>query len=166
MSTIRCKLSCYDVWDESYQNIPCNMYSQYSIGEGLKLFYSCCNTFSSKNCFKENISLIFSNIIFFDNIVLNNDEQEDYHLHIHHISNYAFFRHYHIFDFFVSNIYLYRTTCHCTQYLIDQACQVGYIIKRNTEEYYPVNFNFNGYKLLNYKQIFYLLLNYLINVFT
>lgn len=170
---ILCKSLCYDVWDESFNNIPCNIYSQYSIQDGFDLFYSCCNTFPSKNCLNRRFqlkgvtplyqnqnytSIFFNDNILFDDIVF--DEPDDYHKHIHPITNYAFFRDYSIFDFLVSDIYLYKVTCYCTQYLIDQTCEFGNIIKRNTKVYYPVNYRFKEHKLLNYKQKIYMILNY------
>ena len=64
ITIVSCGSLCYDVWDESFDNIHCNMFSKYFIDDGIKLFYKCCNTFPSKNCQKENYTKIY-----FDNFL-------------------------------------------------------------------------------------------------
>lgn len=143
---------CYNIWSESFLPlISCKEYSIHTIKNysSIKLYYDCCETFSSINCIHKSTNFTL------------NIKPDNYHSHIHPINNYVFLYNYSFVDYFYYNIYLYKTTCYCTQYLIDYPCEFGSSFQDNNI-YYPVNSRCNGYIMLDTKQKFYVMLNYLI----
>lgn len=144
---------CFNIWSEKLPLISCKEYSHHSIHNysSIKLYYACCETFSSENCINSNYTSNFDSDL----------ESDDYHKHSHPIINYVLMYDYYFLDYFFHNIYLYKMTCYCTPYLIDYPCKYG-TTYLNQIKYYPVNSRSDGYIMLDTTQKFYMMLNYLI----